>query len=266
MTNPVDALITLLQTRQRKVEIERALMGRADGTVDYVSLPNYVYIRIGGNESQVAIARNVTTPQIKDLPIDVERISDNNRVTYNVLGISKSLNPTMATGITPAIKQVPKHGFAHEFTAAGYDPVNLYPRGIAALRCNAQSTPNMTVVVSFGWYEIDGNLTYYAGGTSPAFTADGDSYDVLCINAAGTLSIVAGAHGTWPTGIGGFGGGTPPVFPAIGDGKLAIGCVMVRLNMTTIGEKDLTYDPRAQFTKSVSGGNIMANQFLLMGA
>lgn len=65
---------------------------------------------------------------------------------------------------------------------------------------HAQSTPDMTLKVEAGVCYINGTRVIYAGGNSPTFTApvSNNRIDLLCIDNAGTLSVVQGTAGASP--------------------------------------------------------------------
>jgi len=106
-------------------------------------------------------------------------------------------------------------------SAVGYNP----------LSAQAQGTPDLTLQVSAGNVKFNAGICKYAGGNSPAFTApvtvNQKRIDLLCINSAGTLSIVQGTATT----------GTPsaPTYPI---DKFVICEVYMRYGATSIVSSD----------------------------
>lgn len=278
MSNPssafkkaVSLFLDLHSTLEPKHETVSAVTGHPDGTVAVPYMDNYIYCRLQGDDSKVVRAFNTSVPNnVSDLTIDLEIIKDDQGriVGYVVLGISKSIQYIVSPSTSTPISSLPPHHKSHEAAriGGGYDMVNVYEEAIVALRGNAQSTPSMYVNVSRGAYYIDGVHYYYAGGTSPIFTADGDSIDVLCIDSLGVLSIVEGTHGSWGGGAGGFGGGGSgtPAFPSIDPSLCPIAAINIVSTMTVIQESDFGIDPRPLLSVGSSSGT--GDDFLLMGA
>lgn len=65
----------------------------------------------------------------------------------------------------------------------------------------AQVSPNMTIRIDPGVANIQGTIVKYAGGNSPAFTAPASNnrIDLVCMDSAGTISIVQGTSGATPS-------------------------------------------------------------------
>jgi len=69
------------------------------------------------------------------------------------------------------------------------------------LEVSTADPPNMTVVVATGKVVIDDVYFSYAGGTTPTFTAPSSNprIDLIALNSAGALVVVAGAENASPT-------------------------------------------------------------------
>lgn len=241
------ALAQLVETRERKHEIRRALMGDGQGNVIYPAIPNYVYIRLLSDTSLLHIARNLSLPLMDNLPCNVQVHSENSRIEYVVIGLAGGL----PAQVWP-VQEVPQHAYSHERRwdgSGGWDAVDVYPRMFFNLRARAQIPAALTVYVERGYYYINDTLYEFTGGSSGTFTADGESYDALSINAAGTLSITAGVHVM--TGV--------PLFPALPAGELAVAAIRVSNGMTTITEDELLADIRPLLSIG-SGTSVIASQ------
>jgi hypothetical protein len=250
----VDALTKFHGTLEPKRLIVRAVLGNAAGTVAVPNLPNHVYARIDGDPSKLVRAQNYGAPPVAGTVVSLEIVqNETGRIGYIVLGKSSGVQYPGTATTPPALGP---HHLTHEMQrdGGGYDGVNVYEEALVMLRANAQATPNLTVKVSRGTYYLDSTRYYYAGGNSPTFVADGDSIDVLCINAAGVLSIVQGTHGAWgAVGPGGYQPvGTAPPFPTIADSLLPIAAINIRTGMTQILEADFGADPRPFLHKGVT--------------
>ena len=92
----------------------------------------------------------------------------------------------------------------------------------------AQSSPNMTVLVGSGVAVIEGVVVKYAGGNSGTFTAPGSNnrIDLLCLDSAGALSIVQGTSAASPTA---------PTYPA---DKLVLAEIYLKSTSTSIANTD----------------------------
>jgi len=117
-----------------------------------------------------------------------------------------------------------------------YDGSTIKTLGVSAsgfnpLYAQAQGTPDMTLQVSAGVVKFLSAVCKYAGGNSPTFTAPAivnqKRIDLLCIDSAGTLSVVQGTATT----------GTPsaPTYPT---NKFVICEVYLRNASTSIKSSD----------------------------
>lgn len=226
------ALINLIETRQERQTVLRALLGNGSGSVIYSGMPNYVYIRLLAQNSAVAIARNTKAPLINNLAVDVELLTTGARTEYVVLGLSVG-NPAASS----TYQDIPQHAISHERRLdgrGGWDPVDVYTRMVYPLRARAKVPANLTVYVEAGYYYINDALYYWAGGYSPTFVADGESFDVLSIDGAGVLTITAGPHSMAGT----------PLVPAPPAANLPINAVRMTASLTAITENELLNDVR----------------------
>lgn len=103
--------------------------------------------------------------------------------------------------------------------------LNNTGNGLAA---QAQSTPNMTVLVGAGVLFIEGVFVKYAGGSSGTFTAPvtNPRIDLLTIDKNGTLAITGGTEAASPTA---------PTYPA---DKYVICEIYLRTTATSIKNAD----------------------------
>lgn len=238
----VRALHNLIVGREPRKETRKALMGDGAGHVIFPGQPNYVYIRLLSDTSALHIARNTTAPLMDNLPVTVEIHVSNNRVEYVVVGLATGL-PAM----TFPVQDVPQHSLSHERRwdgRGGWDAVDVYPRALVNLRARATLPASMAVFVEQGLFYVNDTLYQYAGGTSPVFVADGESYDLLTIDTDNVLAITAGAHTA-------FGAPLLPVAPA---GTVPIVAVRLSTGLTSLTETQLLLDVRPFLNIGSTGG------------
>ena len=125
---------------------------------------------------------------------------------------------------------------------------NLNNTGFSNLAVYQQTSPNMTVQVKSGIVMVGGVAVRYAGGNSGTFTAPGSNnrIDLLCIDVAGTLSIVQGVSGA------------SPAVPAYPKNKAVLCEVYLRSTSTAIYQSDQgSASGYIQFDcRPVMGGNV----------
>jgi len=186
------------EAREPRHEIIWALMGDAEGTVEVPGQEGKVYCRLYGRTSLTVRAWNRAVPRAANLRVEVEVLRQKGMPDdYFVLSLSR-------VGYGGYGGQdmfyLPPHGETHEYDPAGLgsDIVNVYKRALTELRADAQATPDMTLLVSAGYYLAAG-LEYFTGGTSPTFSAapaTGERYDLLYLDAdTGLLAIREGTAG-----------------------------------------------------------------------
>jgi hypothetical protein len=97
--------------------------------------------------------------------------------------------------------------------ATQYDSLRRDAVGGSFLSPHQQASPNMTIFIENGVYYIGAVQVKYAGGSSPSMTApvSHPRIDLVCIDSAGTVTIITGSENISPT---------PPTYPT--DGRLVI--------------------------------------------
>ena len=196
----IELLKTILATKEPRWEVVWGLMGDPEGTVTVSNQTGKAYVRLWGQDSLTVRAWNPRTTPINTLRVDVrvwreEGVPDD----YVILGTSGIGSSGYTDYPFPGGGALPPHAPTHEYDPnhLGSDIVNIYQRALVPLRANAQSTPDMTVLVSGGYYVAsDGSLAYLSSGNSPTFDAapaSGTRYDLLYLNAStGVLTIRKG--------------------------------------------------------------------------
>jgi hypothetical protein len=96
------------------------------------------------------------------------------------------------------------------------------------LAVQAQTSPNMTVLIGKGKYYLAGAIRDYAGGSSGTITAPSTNprIDLVCIDSAGTISIVTGTEAASPSA---------PTYPA---DKLVLAEIYLKTTSTSIRNYD----------------------------
>lgn len=235
-------LTDVLDTKETRRDFERALAGDGNGVINVPGRPLFIYARLQGDPSRLVSAFNPFLALAEDVPIILLKKYDRNRVVgYEVQGISSEVQ---WGGFTPVT--YPPHAHSHETDGSGtggWDPVFVFPRMLTMLLVNAQLAPDLTVRVGAGYYSINGELYYYAGGNSGAFTPPGSGarYDVLTLDASGVLHIEVGALAV------------PPVAFTLEPDRVPLAAVYLVFGQTTITEGDL-FDVRPFFSIASGGG------------
>lgn len=109
--------------------------------------------------------------------------------------------------------------------AAGHSPTGV----VTGAAVTAQATPNMTVAVAAGLARVVGRRVAVAGGTATigAANATNPRHDLVTIDTAGTLAVVAGT----PAPITST---SEPAYPAIPAGRLVLAAIYVPAAATAI--------------------------------
>lgn len=228
--NASDELQSLQQQREIKQGRVRAVLGDGNGNLIGPGGVPWVLARLGGDASRLVQAYN-GTPLMPSEGMSVTLLMRYTEGRVDHYEIERLSNDVPYVGYNPgALGGVAQHAASHEFRVdGGWDGVNVYERAITSLRVNAQTTPDLTVQVAAGYYVIDGQLYYFAGGNSAAFTAPGSGirYDVLTINIAQVLNIETGALTL------------PPIAFALVSHRLPLVAVRLVAGQTSITEDDL---------------------------
>lgn len=166
----IEGFRSLLEAREPRREIIWALMGDPEGTLEVPDQAGKVYCRLYGIDSQTVKAWNHTVYPAAGRRVDVEVLREPGMPDdYYVIGLSR-IGYGGYDDEPPPGWLIP-HAETHERRpGGGTDVVNVYKRALTELRADAQSTPNMTVYVSAGFY-LTTEIEYFVGGNSPAFAA-----------------------------------------------------------------------------------------------
>jgi hypothetical protein len=104
-------------------------------------------------------------------------------------------------------------------------------RAIIDLRAEPQATPDLTLKVQPGGYQLKGQFNIYGGGTSPVFVppvSGLNRYDLLSLSAAGVLQITVGTGGLYTVS-----------FPATPVDSVPLAYVSMYVGQTEIVETDI---------------------------
>lgn len=238
-------LNTFKLTREEKVGRQRALVGDGAGNLVGNNGVPWVLCRLGGDVSRLVQAYNGTyiTPAEGMSVMLIVKYREGRVDHYELEGVSG--NELYAGYVPGASGALAAHHLSHEGTVGGgWDLVNVYPLNMTMLRCDAQATPDLTLLIAPGIYSIGGAVYFYAGGTSPAFTppGSGSEYSVLTIDATGTLVITANGL-TYP-----------PFALSIPSDSIPIAAPYLSAGQTAITAADLLFDPRPFLSLGGSGG------------
>ena len=234
---------------RRRLDSIQASLGDGNGNINVSGREGWVYIRLHGDSNMLVEARCPTSISLtEDYPVDVERVRTGSQSFYQIIGRSVFVrydrDPFWSSGISGSVAP---HGSQHERRdrgKGGPDPINVYPRMLTPLRARQQETPDMTVYVDSGFYELDG-YREWAGGSSPAFTppsgfGEANRYDLLYLFEDGALHIATGTAASWED---------TPTFPAVPLNSVAIAFIFMTNEMTTIQEENIL-DARVVLTAS----------------
>lgn len=208
--------------RKRKATIP-AVLGDGLGNVDVSGRDGWVFCRLHGDLRQLVQAQlSEAIQKVEGLPIAVTRVYQAGRTFYATAGRAEILYAT-----DPFADTVGSHAAQHtrgDLGTGGFDPVDVYTRMFPALRCEAQSTPDMTVAVSAGPFIIDDAVYAFAGGNSAAMVAPADHRcDLVYLADDNAIHIATGVDMTAPA--------TRPGIPA---GGVPIGYVYLAAATTAI--------------------------------
>lgn len=229
-----------------------ATIGRNDGTVDVPGMTDWVYVKIRGDNNQVAIAlKLVAIDYIAGMEVEVGYI---NGTGYAVLGLSSKItypnNPWMG--------EVANHATNHErrdFGQGGKDPVNVFARMVVPIRARATIPGTMSVFVETGWYPMNGIDNQLVAQTSPAIVAQTTARrcDLLYIGTDNALHWVTGTES-----VSIFVQPSRPTPPATE--YYPVAWVYTVVGQTTIAETDIE-DPRTfgtSFNATATAHNLLS--------
>ena len=151
MSNALTGLEKISQPRTRPIP---AVMGLGNGTVEVADNPYMVWVRLYGDQNQVARAWCLDMARVDDLPIRVAHSTDRQggQTAYEVVGFgSHEIISNRSDGNTVVFDPyLPQHHATHEWTPIrrGRDAVNIYPRAIAVGRVYSTSPASMICHVS----------------------------------------------------------------------------------------------------------------------
>lgn len=243
--------IRTVQLALQPEQLVQGVVGDGAGNISTGGSSNIVWVRVHGDSSKVVQAylpSNLTV--VNDQTVELSKhFEPSARFGYEIVGLSASGPRNSLAAGAGARTSLGLHSTTHERRpdfVGGNDPVDVYERAIVALRASPHITADMGVYVEPGAFML-GGYSYYNGGDSPNFVADGNSLDVLVIDGTLALSIVTGAH---------VFAGSSYILPAIPAGKIPLLGVNLRVGMTYIVETDCI-----DLRPLVSGGTIHAHRY-----
>lgn len=157
--------------------------------------PGYVYVRVGGNMSEIIEAVNGAVPNDYDAKVLVT-MDSYNPGTYVIVGRDLGQYPTYSD---PGAF-VPKHGLSHSF-GDGSDPVFIYRRQMVQPLLPRPTNPRtMTVFIEPDFFYWNMQFQYWGGGNSPDLTSlkplDGNSARYVTIFLEGDTNTIQVMTGT----------------------------------------------------------------------
>lgn len=174
-----------VRAHDRKVEARRALiqasLGDGTGTVAIATRPGWVYVRVEGDGEEVSEAQCLRgdIPLVEGVIVDLQCMTRGGLGGYEVVGLSTTANyetrtvgPGSSADSNGYAAILAPHEAQHEWydgNRGGYDRLNVHTRMMVPLRARPTSPVSMQLTVDPGPNPLTGN--YYAGGTSPTFTA-----------------------------------------------------------------------------------------------
>lgn len=118
-SDTVQRLSRLLSERAPRRTIIRASLGNGNGVVEHPTLDDSAYARLHDNDSTLVVARNLTTPMLDGIPVDVERVLLHSKVFYTVVGLTQGIQ---FQGGSQPYANLMLHAYTHE--PGGYDAVS----------------------------------------------------------------------------------------------------------------------------------------------
>ena len=157
-----------------------AIMGNGAGVIDVPNEQYLIWVRLHGDQNQLARAYCFNHARINDLQITVDHSTSRTGgvTTYEVVGYgSKEIlsdHGAIIPPIGPGDPYLPDHAASHQWSAfsRGRDVVNIFPRAIAHGRVYADDPPSMQCRVSAIEYYYGNVRKYYAGGKTIDFTSE----------------------------------------------------------------------------------------------
>jgi len=182
----VQAMRRVVDSREPRKETAWGLAGDATGTLAPSGRAGRIYVRLYGHDNQLVEAINRVVNAGVNMPVEVEVLHKRGIATdYRVTGISQEMADLMYPDDDDTGFYLPKHATTHERKQGlnGSDSVNVYKRMLTELRADPQTTPNLTLKVSAGYYMTTA-IGYYAGGNSAAFSPPtaAQRYDLLYLD------------------------------------------------------------------------------------
>lgn len=117
-SDTVQRLSRLLSERAPRRTIIRASLGNGQGVVAHPTLDDSAFARLHDNDSTLVVARNLTTPMLDGIPVDIERVLLHSKVFYTVVGLTQGIQ---FQGGSQPYANLMLHAYTHE--PGGYDPV-----------------------------------------------------------------------------------------------------------------------------------------------
>ncbi len=164
----VQVLQQVLNEREPRRIIHTGFLGtRVTGAkvVEVPERPGFVYVRLRGDASSVAIAFNERVPPFYDTPVRL-MVDEFDPKVYRILGRNIGVYPTW-----PASASIGSHGAQHQFGGgdqAGRDIVWVHKGQFTAMLARPIGDEGtMQLYVEEDWYEWGSGVYYFAGAYSP---------------------------------------------------------------------------------------------------
>lgn len=210
----------------------------------------YVWARIRGDSRQIVRVRGVDDMiKLDDTPILVEKVPGDGKTVYRYLGRNDSREYSSDSQSAYVGPHAPQHQRG-DWGSGGYDPLDVFNRGLIELRGQSQATPDMTVYVTPGEYVMNGVWHYWNGGSTGAFVAPTDNrMDLIYLGADLALHVLAGTDMPGPP--------TPPTVPT--SNCFPIAWVLLTNATTSIDENAIA---NAKIIGTETGGYTSTHNFL----
>jgi hypothetical protein len=211
-----------------------AVVGDGAGNVESARV-GYVFVRLFNGEGKMTEARNQSAFLLENnMLVDLLEVRKYARTHYVVAGPSYDFWYDIDSEEDDIGNSLRAHAPQHERWdrgQGGSDPVDVFTRMLVPVRAQAQTTPDMTLYVAPGFYDLNG-YKYWEGGSSPAFTlptmTEGSRWDLLYLGDDDALHILKGVPGSYSS---------TPAFPTdVPAASLPLAFVYITSSTTSLNE------------------------------